>query len=231
MKTLMTTTALIATMSTAAFAGPISTAICAGHSDPATCELAIDSLADLAESYADQNRVIYDSGFGSLESIIEAANTPVEVIVEVPVEVIVEVPVEVDAAPGQLVTAYANGKAEGKAEGYEIGLAAGAAEAESFGFDAGYVAGIDASQGLVAEARADLAAVEAGVDAAIAEGIAAIDVDKIAHEARKEAINAIAVPISAHKKRAGENFRNNPVEFITFAFNYIEDLQRQLGLR
>ena len=81
------------------------------------------------------------------------------------------------------------------------------------------------------EARADLAAVEANIDDLVAEGIAAIDVDKIAHEARKEAIEAIAAPIYDHKQRAGETFRNDPVAWMTFAMGYIEDLQRQLGLR
>ena len=147
--------------------------------------------------------------------------------VEVPVikEVIVEV--EVDADDSDLITAWANGKEEG----YTAGVAAGNAEAESFGYDAGYTAGIAASQDLVAEARADLAAVEADVDALVAAGLASIDVDKIAHEARKEAIEAIAVPIYEHKQRAGEMFRNDPVAWMTFAIGYIENLQRQLGLR
>ena len=227
MKTLMTTTALLVTMSTAAFAGPVSTAICAGHNDVSMCEDAIAALEGNYELYENQNRAIYDAGYGSLEALIEAADTPVKVIVEVPTIETVTVEVEVDADDSDLISAWANGKEEG----YTAGVAAGAAEAQSFGFDQGYVAGIDASQDLVAEARADLAAVEAGIDAAIAEGIAAIDVDKIAHEARKEAIEAIAAPIYDHKQRAGDMFRNNPVAWMTFAIGYIEDLQSQLGMR
>ena len=230
MKTLMTTTALLATMSTAAFAGPVGTAICAGHSHPADCEAAIELLEGNFELYQEMNRTIYNAGYASLNDLIESAETPVEVIVEVEVPTTETVIVEVDAAPGQLVTAFANGKAEGKAEGYEIGLAAGAAEAESFGFDAGYVAGIDASQDLVDEARADLAAVEAGVDAAVAAGIAAIDVDAIAHGARKEALNAISEVIADHNPRDAKTFRNDPLALIDGVYNYLWNLRGQLGL-
>ena len=53
-------------------------------------------------------------------------------------------------------------------------------------------------------------------------------------EATSQAANDIAgisEVITNHKARAGANFDKNPVGFITFAFSYIEDLQRQLGLR
>ena len=226
MKTLMTTTALLVTMSTAAFAGPVSTAICAGHSDVSMCEDAIAALEGNYELYENQNRAIYDAGYGSLEALIEAADTPVEVIVEVPTIETVTVEVEVDADDSDLISAWANGKEEG----YTAGVAAGAAEAQSFGFDQGYVAGVAASQDLVEVARADLAAVEAGVDAAIAEGIAAIDVDKIAHEARKEALNAISEVIADHNPRDAKTFRNDPLALIDGVYNYLWNLRGQLGL-
>ena len=227
MKHILLATVAAATLSTAAFANPVSTAICADHSNPSVCEQAIEALADQAEEFKELNRAIYDAGFGSFESLVEAANTPVEVPVEVIKEVEVIVEVEVDADMSDIISAQANAKEEG----YALGIAAGNEEAFGNGHDEGYAAGIAASQGLVDEARADLAEVEAGIDAAIAEGLAAIDVDKIAHEARKEAIEAIAVPIYEHKQRAGETFRNDPVAWMTFAIGYIEDLQRQLGLR
>ena len=37
--------------------------------------------------------------------------------------------------------------------------------------------------------------------------------------------------ISDHKTQAGKNFEADPRGYITFVFSYIEDLQRQLGLR
>ena len=227
MKHILLATVAAATLSTAAFANPVSTAICSDHNDPALCESAIEALAQIADAAADQNRKIYDAGYGSLDALIEAADTPVEVIKEVSVEVPVDVIVEVDADQSDLNAAFVNGKTAG----YEIGLEQSQGVAFSNGHDEGYAAGIAASQGLVDEARADLAAVEANVNALVAEGLAAIDVDKIAHEARKEAIEAIAVPIYEHKQRAGEMFRNDPVAWMTFAMGYIEDLQRQLGLR
>ena len=230
MKTILLATVAAATMSTAAFAASqTATTICSGHLNRSLCIKAVDALAQDAEAYADLNRDIYDAGYGSLESLITAADTPIEVMVEVPVEVIKEVivEVEVDASQAQLNAAFV----DGKTAGYEIGVMQEQGSAYSDGHGAGYIAGVEASQDVVAEVRADLAEVEANIDAAVAEGIAAIDVDKIAHEARKEAIEAIAAPIYDHKQRAGDTFRNNPVAWMTFAIGYIEDLQSQLGLR
>ena len=166
MKHILLTTVAAATLSSAAFAGTTATAICADHSDPATCEAAIDTLADLADAYADQNRKLYDAGFGSLDSLIEAANTPVEVIVEVPVEVPVEVIVEVDADQSDLNAAFV----DGKTAGYEIGLEQSQGSAYSNGYDDGVNAGYaDAfAQGQAAGA-ADIDNVRA---AATAEGYA-----------------------------------------------------------
>ena len=226
MKHILLATVAAATLSTAAFANPVSTAICSDHNDPALCESAIEGLAQIADAAADQNRKIYDAGYGSLDSLIEAANTPVEVIKEVSVEVPVDVIVEVDADQSDLNAAFVNGKTAG----YEIGLEQSQGVAFSNGHDEGYAAGIAASQGLVDEARADLAAVEANVDALVAEGLAAIDVDKIAHEARKEALNAISEVIADHNPRDAQTFRNDPLALIDGVYNYLWNLRGQLGL-
>ena len=226
MKHILLATVAAATLSTAAFANPVSTAICSDHNDPALCEQAIEGLAQIADAAADQNRKIYDAGYGSLDALIEAADTPVEVPVEVIKEVEVIVEVEVDADMSDIISAQANAKEEG----YALGIAAGNEEAFGNGHDEGYAAGIAASQGLVDEARADLAAVEANVDALVAEGLAAIDVDKIAHEARKEALNAISEVIADHNPRDAQTFRNDPLALIDGVYNYLWNLRGQLGL-
>ena len=226
MKHILLATVAAATLSTAAFANPVSTAICSDHNDPALCESAIEALAQIADGAAEQNRKIYKAGYGSLDALIEAADTPVEVVVEVIKEVPVEVTVEVDADQSDLNAAFVNGKTAG----YEIGLEQSQGVAFSNGHDEGYTAGIAASQGLVDEARADLAAVEANVDALVAEGLAAIDVDKIAHEARKEALNAISEVIADHNPRDAQTFRNDPLALIDGVYNYLWNLRGQLGL-
>ena len=179
------------------------------------------------------------AGYSNLSDVIMTANNPqIEVRTEtVTVEVPVEVIKEVEVVVTKIVEAEPTHEAlqesfnAGIMQGYNTGLEQSGSAAYSAGHGDGYVEGVDASASLVAQAQADLAEVEANIDTLVAEGIAAIDVDAIAHEARKEAINAIAAPIYDHKTRAGDNFKKDPVGFITFAFNYIEDLQSQLGLR
>ena len=73
MKHILLATVAAATLSTSAFAGSVSTAICADHNNQADCEAAILLLEGNFELYQEMNRTIYNSGYASLDDLIEAA--------------------------------------------------------------------------------------------------------------------------------------------------------------
>ena len=217
MKHILLTTVAAATLSSAAFANPVSTAICADHSDPALCEAAIDSLADLADAYAEQNRKVYNAGFGSFDALIEAANTPVEVIVEVPVikEVIVEV--EVDADDSDLISHWA----AGKEEGYSMGLVQGHETAYNDGFDVGRNQGLleGLEQGKAVNADAADVAFAAGSDEGYAMGYDAglVDGDVVGRELNR----LLGDTIASYNVSDMKVYFDSPTDFVHSVYGQI----------
>ena len=213
LKHILLATVAVATLSTTAFANPVSTAICSGHSEPAVCEQAIEALADQAEQFKELNRAIYDTGFGSFESLVEAANTPVEVPVEVIKEVEVIVEVEVDADMSDIISA----QAKGKEEGYALGIAAGNEDAFSNGHDTGYAAGIAASQSLAASA-AEVAFAD-GSAAGYAEGyeVGVVEGDVVGRELNRLLGDAIA----SYNVDDMKTYFNNPTDFVHSVYGQV----------
>ena len=217
LKHILLATVAAATLSTTAFANPVSTAICSGHSDVAMCETAIEALAQIADDAAEQNRKIYDSGFGSLDSLIEAANTPVEVPIEVIKEVEVIVEVEVDADQSDLNAAFV----DGKTAGYEIGLEQSQGSAYSNGFDDGVNSGYaDAfAQGQAAGSMAIEEASAAASAAGYAEGyeVGVVEGDVVGRELNRLLGDAIA----SYNVDDMKTYFNNPTDFVHSVYGQV----------
>ena len=73
--------------------------------------------------------------------------------------------------------------------------------------------------------------VEKIVEVGVPADVAAEQVNDAYAAGHAAAIEMVAVPIYAHKNRAGDTFVKNPVGWMTFAMGYIEDMQRKLSLR
>ena len=208
------------------------------------------STSDLGYTITQDNiDAAASAGFDNINELIVAATNPK--IIEVPGETItVTIPgetitVEVtdqDALDAAYDKGYNRGTQDGYGNGYfqgeEVGTAAGymtgvaqaSGSAYSTGHDEGYAAGVAASADIISQAESDVAAAEAAAEVAGEAAVAALDLDAVAHEARKEVLDVIADTISEHNPKDAKRFRSDPTGLIDGVYNYLWQLRGELGL-
>ena len=219
MKTLLTTTALLVATSTASFAGAPNCGFFQAACDEGYSAGVTDGEASgYNNGYADGQSETFGKIASSATVTLESNSS-----------------VLIDTKVGKITTAIDISDATDAA--YDAGYEAGVGESYS-------PAELIAQKQIAAIYQADIERIAEEKDAIIA----ALNVEyetllqqhadrteefKIWHEVGTHYYNIFlrtADVISDHKAQAGKNYEADPVGYMTFVFDYIEDLQSQLGL-